>query len=230
MTTATSHRGGVGSSRPQSTGVLSSIVGAFFEVMMWLILSLLLSIIMEWIGITFWWKDQGAVHSLDLYRAEIKNLAVGLQPIFGGFVPAETASSAINQFYTKVWQDSGILGWIANGGDTVRQYGLATVNITLLFLTRVFILTMATPVFLLFGIVGLTDGLVERDVRRWSGGRESGYVFHFATKFLKPAIIWAWMIYLAAPIAINPAFVVVPFAVLFAISLRVSAATFKKYL
>ena len=35
-------------------------------------------------------------------------------------------------------------------------------------------------------MVGLVDGLVRREIRRWSGGRESAWLFVFASKSLLP--------------------------------------------
>jgi hypothetical protein len=40
----------------------------------------------------------------------------------------------------------------------------------------------------------------------------------------------AWVLYLAAPVTVHPNLVVIPLATLLAISLAVSARTFKKYL
>jgi integrating conjugative element membrane protein (TIGR03747 family) len=78
--------------------------------------------------------------------------------------------------------------------------------------------------------MGLTDGLVQRDIRRWSGGRESSFVYHWAKKVLYPALILPWILYLAIPSSIHPNLIVLPFAILFAVSVRVMASMFKKYL
>ena len=40
----------------------------------------------------------------------------------------------------------------------------------------------------------------------------------------------AWVCYLALPFSLHPVFIVLPFAILFAISISVTASTFKKYL
>ena len=36
--------------------------------------------------------------------------------------------------------------------------------------------------FVLLTWVGLVDGLVQCDLRRWGGGRESSYVYHYAKR------------------------------------------------
>lgn len=86
------------------------------------------------------------------------------------------------------------------------------------------------PVFLLFSLLALVDGLVQRDLRRWGGGRESSFVYHYAKKAALPLVVLAWITYLALPFSLHPTFVVMPFAMLFALSVAVTASTFKKYL
>ena len=103
-------------------------------------------------------------------------------------------------------------------------------QVTQVFSVRLAILTLATPIFLLFSLVALVDGLVQRDLRRWGGGRESSFVYHYAKKAALPLVVLCWVIYLAIPFSLHPTFVVLPFATLFALSLAVTASTFKKYL
>ena len=68
---------------------------------------------------------------------------------------------------------------------------------TQVFAARLAILTLATPVFGLFAAVALVDGLVRRDPRRWVGGRQSSFVYHYAKKAALPLVIIAWVRYLA---------------------------------
>jgi len=77
-----------------------------------------------------------------------------------------------------------------------------------------------------FSLVALVDGLVQRDLRRWGGGRESSFVYHYAKKEALPLVVLTWVTYLALPLT----FVILPFASLFALTVAVTASTFKKYL
>ena len=52
-------------------------------------------------------------------------------------------------------------------------------------MVRLAILTLATPVFGLFTLVALVDGLVRRDLRRW-GGEGKFFVYHYAKKAAIP--------------------------------------------
>ena len=102
--------------------------------------------------------------------------------------------------------------------------------VTKIFAVRLAVLLLAFPAFILLALVGLVDGLVQRDIRRWCGGRESSFVYHWAKKNLYPFLILPWIIYLAMPESIHPNLIVLPFAVCFSISVTIMAATFKKYI
>jgi integrating conjugative element membrane protein (TIGR03747 family) len=112
----------------------------------------------------------------------------------------------------------------------IAGFVMAAMQVTQLFSVRLAILTLAMPVFLLFSLVALVDGLVQRDLRRWGGGRESSFVYHYAKKATLPLVVITWVVYLALPFSLHPTFVVLPFAMLFALSVAVTASTFKKYL
>lgn len=230
--------------RGSSPGIVGGIVKGVFKLIGWLLLSLAFSIILEWCGLIWWWPDEGAQHSLDMYAAEIEHLSGDYSRSLMTDDPAGYAAALSDAQYTWIWEKTYaiyVIEWIASpppadasavrlGLHNLSEFAIATVNITQVFTLRVAILTLAMPVFLLFGIVGLTDGLVQRDIRKWGGGRESGYIFHWATKFIGPAFILTWLIYLSMPFPISPGYVVLPFAMLFALMLRIAGTTFKKYL
>ena len=138
-----------------------------------------------------------------------------------------------------------VLGWLGTppaageSGLRVRlhqlyqplaQYILAALQITQVFALRLAILLLATPVFLLFGVMALVDGLVRRDLRRWGGGRESSFVYHWSKRSALPLLVTAWVIYLALPFSLHPSWVILPFATLFALCIAITASSFKKYL
>ena len=112
----------------------------------------------------------------------------------------------------------------------VADFVLAGMQITQVFAVRLAILTLATPVFGLFTLVALVDGLVRRDLRRWGGGRESSFVYHYAKKAALPLIVTAWVLYLALPVSLHPSWIILPFALVFGFAVTITASTFKKYL
>ena len=55
-------------------------------------------------------------------------------------------------------------------------------------------------------------------------------MYHWPKRSALPLLVLTWVIYLALPFSLHPSFVVLPFATLFALSVAVTASTFKKYL
>ena len=98
-------------------------------------------------------------------------------------------------------------------------------------LLRLSVALFALPAFLLACMVGVVDGLVRRDLRRWQGGRESSFVYHHAKNYTKWALTGGFGLYLTWPFGgFNPAYMVLVFTVLVAATLSTTVASFKKYL
>jgi integrating conjugative element membrane protein (TIGR03747 family) len=92
------------------------------------------------------------------------------------------------------------------------------------------VLVLSIPLFVLAFIVGGTDGLVRRDLRRFGAGRESSVIYHRAKQMVVPLIIAPWVVYLAWPVSVHPSLILIPCAVALGLAVLVTAATFKKYL
>jgi integrating conjugative element membrane protein (TIGR03747 family) len=112
----------------------------------------------------------------------------------------------------------------------LSPYLQATRNISQLYAIRLTVLGLAAPLFVLLLLIGLVDGLVQRDLRRWGGGRESAYVYHYAKRSNLVFIAIGAIVYLAMPVSIHPAIILMPFATACAVSVSLTASRFKKYL
>ncbi len=110
-----------------------------------------------------------------------------------------------------------------------RAYILSSVTVTQIFVVRLVLILFSLPAFGLFAVVGAVDGLVERDLRRWGGGRESSNVYNLARKSIVPAFILACVIYISLPFSISPLIVILPFSVLLGLSVRITFDRLKKY-
>jgi len=86
------------------------------------------------------------------------------------------------------------------------------------------------PLFLMAAFVGLVDGLVRRDIRRFGAGRESGFIYHRARASLMPLAVLPWVTYLALPVSVHPLLILLPSAALLGIAVDIASASFKKYL
>lgn len=66
------------------------------------------------------------------------------------------------------------------------EYVTAVMTATQGFGMRLAVLALATPVFVLHGIIAATDSLVRRDLRRWGAGWESSFVLAFYISDARP--------------------------------------------
>ena len=99
-----------------------------------------------------------------------------------------------------------------------------------IMLIKLTILMAAIPLFLLTMTAGLVDGLNQRAIRTASLGRESSYVFHQLNRWFKRGLIALLALWLAIPVSITPALMLVPVSILLSVMVSVTASRFKKYL
>jgi integrating conjugative element membrane protein (TIGR03747 family) len=214
----------------------------------WIVLSLVFSILIEWVGMVFWWEEQGLAHSRQMLVNELQFLGADFHRSWLTEHPMQFTSDLSDRFYYFAFEWTGIVDliqWITPPPileepgvrpvlhalyRPVADFVLAGMQITQVFAVRLAILTLATPVFGLFTLVALVDGLVRRDLRRWGGGRESSFVYHYAKKAALPLIVTAWVLYLALPVSLHPSWIILPFALVFGFAVTITASTFKKYL
>ena len=214
----------------------------------WLMLSLLFSVVIECVGMVIWWSELGLDHSRQMLAQELEYLDQDFRHSVLTSDPGRFARTMAERSHYLLFELTGVLrlsAWLSRppANDetgtrpklhqvyrSIARFMMAAIQIVQVFSVRLAIMCLATPVFLLFSLIGLVDGLVQRDLRRWGGGRESSYLYHYARNSVWMFMLSAWVFYLALPISLHPVFIVLPFAILFAISISVTASTFKKYL
>ena len=229
-------------------GLISKSLTAAAKVIQWLLLSLVFSILVEWAGMVLWWPDEGLDHSRTMLTTEISYLDTDFRRSIVTSDPARFAKRIADNTYHYLFEvtrfvdfirwvspppaknEQGVRPMLHRIYHPVAEFVIAMMQVTQVFSVRLAILTLAMPIFLLFSLVALVDGLVQRDLRRWGGGRESSFVYHYAKKAAVPLVVLTWVTYLALPFSLHPTFVVLPFATLFALTVAVTASTFKKYL
>ena len=122
------------------------------------------------------------------------------------------------------------LFWTETVTSMIRCALLSAGNVTLTFLLRLAILLQALPLFALTIIIGLIDGLVRRDLRRFGAGHESGFVYHHARRMISSCLIATGLVWLTVPVFLEPGVVLVLGAMITGIGISVAVGTFKKYL
>jgi len=215
-----------------------------------LLASLLVSLLIEYAGMTFIWAGEGAEHSRQVMLTESGYLSEGFTRSLILSQPVTVISAWIQQAYQWIFVDTGFISWVNTArsvhsqGGTVEtlsragswlaralwEYFQATVYVTIIFAIRVAILVLSVPLFIMVSVIGIVDGLVRRDLRRYGAGYESSFVYHHAKRYVKPAMYGPCMLYLAWPTAVWPNLLLLPSAIMLGFVLTVVTGAFKKYL
>lgn len=233
-------------------GLIAGIITLPFRLFGVLCGSLLLCIVIECAGMHLFWPDEGWRHAQGMLNYELAQLSGHFTRSALVQEPGRTANWLVEQAYQWIFVKSGLLEWMRNAADQagapsqssvrdfryyisqayvwIESYLVAAAFTTLVFLVRLLVLVLTLPLFLLAAFVGLVDGLVHRDIRRFGAGRESGFVYHRAKASLMPLAVLPWVTYLAIPVSVSPLLILLPAAVLLGMATNVAAGSFKKYL
>ena len=223
------------------------LIGKIIGFVVLLIIAWIFSVVFEWLGMAFVWEEEGALHSERMLSTELNYLNEDFRRSVFGYTPLEFATTTATHvdywlFEATFFRD--ILAWalitppdagnfrlsLAQTVDLLQSYIAAGITITQLFGVRLAIAVLCMPAFLLVGIAALIDGLVRRDIRRFSGANESSFIYHNVKPWVKPAFIGAWFIYLGIPVAMHPNLIFIPASLLFGLSIYITSAMFKKFL
>ena len=192
----------------------------------------MLAIALEWLGDAFFWRNTCASHSEQVLQATwqwwrdsagapvwlVEDLALASNKLQQGIVALIVSLNG----------QSGLF-WTKTVATVIRCALLSSENITLTFLLRLAILSQALPLFALITTVGLIDGLVRRDLRRFGAGHESGVVYHHARGMISSSLMATGLVWLAVPVFLVPEYVLVLGTVGIAIAISVATGAFKKY-
>ena len=217
-----------------------------------LIASLMLSILIECVGMHLFWKDQGWRHAQSMLQYELGHLSNHFTRSAIVQEPGRTAHDLVDTGYEWVFVRTGLLERMSQTAERARapshgqarnfryyisqvyvwteSYLIAAAFTSLTFLVRLLVLVLTLPLIFTAAFVGLIDGLVRRDVRRFGAGRESGFIYHRAKASLMPLAVLPWVTYLALPISVHPLLILLPSAALLGLAVSLTAGSFKKYL
>ncbi|EAA8406686.1 DUF4400 domain-containing protein [Salmonella enterica] len=193
----------------------------------------MLAIALEWLGDAFFWRNGCASHSEQVLQATWQWwqssagapvwLVEDLTLVSGKLQQGSAALIA------SLNGQSGLF-WTDTVTTVIRCALLSAGNVTLTFLLRLAILLQALPLFALIIVVGLLDGLVRRDLRRFGASHESGFVYHHAKRMIGSSLAATGLVWLTVPIFFEPEFVLAPGAVVIGFMSSLAFSAFKKYL
>lgn len=223
-------------------GKLLSLPGALLGL---LLVSLLCSLLMEYAGMLWFWPEQGWRHSQAMLHAELGWLGEQFPRSLLLQDPDASVRVILDWLQAALFERSGLLDYASQARANhhernltglltqlyllAEDFLLASLFVTLTFVVRLIILTLALPLFALAALTGLVDGLVRRDLRKFGAGRESSFIYHRAKRLILPAISAPWLLYLALPVSLHPLWVLLPSTVLLGVAVAITAGTFKKY-
>lgn len=217
--------------RSSATG---SAFGLIVNTLFLLVFSLVVSVIVEWLGLYFNWWEFGPEHSIGMLHRELGYASDTVRSAFvdGG---GESWTAFALQYY--IFSIQFVFYWASEVGSylgadsqSLVAYTDSAVNIGLVFALRVLLIVASLPLFIMVFIWAFVDGLVERDLRRFGAGRESSTIFEAARKSVFPLLVIPYLIYLSFPTSINPMFIIAPSAILQAFLYRMLFSKYKKYL
>lgn len=236
------------STRPP--GLIVSFITLPFRLFGALCGSLLLSVLIEWLGMHFIWPAASWHHAQGMLRYELNQISIQFTESLVLSHPADTARHLVTIVRAKLFGNH-LTAWRAQARthplsslphvevirhafsfvfESLKPYALAASYTALTFLARLLVIVLTVPLYVLAALVGFVDGLVRRDLRRFSSGHESGFVYHRARSVILPATVLPWVVYLALPVSVSPLLILLPGAMLLALVINITAAHFKKYL
>lgn len=202
-------------------------------------LSWFASIVIEWIGMTFFWSAEGSARSARTLQQDLAWLrSHRTAPLFGTAAwpaHADLVDRMAGGMYYWAVQWTGIeaaIEWLLRRsfpGSGPGEYLRGALNATRIFCVRLAITVTAIPLFALAAYWGAVEGSVRRDLRRFGGDIEHGIVYHWAKHLAGAVICFPAILYLAWPGSVNPAIVFVPFALFLGINVLIVVSNFTKY-
>ncbi|ELN8035919.1 TIGR03747 family integrating conjugative element membrane protein, partial [Salmonella enterica] len=193
----------------------------------------MLAIALGWLSDAFFWQNICANHSEQVLQATWQwwrgSAGAPVWLIDTLAIVSDKLQQGIAALIDSLNGQSGLF-WTEMVTTVIRCALLSAGNVTLIFLLRLAILLQALPLFALIIVVGLIDGLVRRDLRRFGAGHESGFVYHHARRMISSCLIATGLVWLVVPIFLVPEYVLVPSAVITALAVSLVLGAFKKYI
>ncbi|MFB5040696.1 DUF4400 domain-containing protein [Enterobacter hormaechei subsp. xiangfangensis] len=178
--------------------------------------ALALRVVLELAGLYFWWSQEGSRHVFQVMKQERAELVIALQPhplrneIVMLLENGATRILMVNKLLRKPF--------------TALAYTLVS------FMQRLIWLAAMLPLLCLCVLIGLTEGLVRRDLRRFGSGLESVFLHRYIIRTGSSVSTTLWVCYLTQPLFVSAMLFLLPAALWFGITVWMAAGSFKRWL
>ncbi|HBQ8098989.1 TPA: DUF4400 domain-containing protein [Klebsiella pneumoniae] len=202
-------------SRPPQgpVGWLLSLAGRFIGLV---IGALVLRVVLELAGLYFWWPQEGSRHVFQVMKREQAELVIALQPHPLG----NEILALLDKGATRVFTANRLL----QKPFTALTYTLVS------FMQRLIWLAAMLPLLCLCAVTGLTEGLVQRDLRRFGSGLESVFLHRYVIRSGSSVATTLWVVYLTQPLFLPTMLILLTINLWFGITVWMVAGSFKRWL
>lgn len=178
--------------------------------------ALVLRVVLELAGLYFWWPQEGSRHVFQVMRRERVELVIALQSHPSG----DEILVLLEKGATHVLMANRLL----------QKPFTALVYMLVSFMQRLVWLVAMLPLLCLCAVTGLTEGLVQRDLRRFGSGLESVFLHRYVIRSGSSVATTLWVFYLAQPLFVPAMLVLLPAALWLGITVWMAAGSFKRWL
>ena len=202
-------------------------LGWFFSTISYVSIALVISIIVEWIGISFFWPTDHA--SLTL-AAELDYLGNNFSTSVADVSPAQLAVNVATWTKSLLTENDFVLWFsvfsISEHNNSAMRFAATFVNVVAIYMesavfvamvvsVRLTVVLLSSLVIILVTFVSALDGLIERELRHVGGDIEHSKIVHQAMYWAPKLAFFAPIAYLAWPWVANPVFFFVPAMLLY---------------
>ncbi|HBC8671377.1 DUF4400 domain-containing protein [Enterobacter hormaechei subsp. xiangfangensis] len=200
---------------PPPQGPIGWLLSLAGRIIVLVIGALVLRVVLELAGLYFWWPQEGSRHVFQVMKREQSELVIALQPHpFGNDVVMLLEKGATHVF---------LVNRLLQKPFTGLTYTLVS------FMQRLIWLAAMFPLICLCVVIGLTEGLVQRDLRRFGSGLESVFLHIYIIKYGSSVTNILWIFYLVKPYYLPALLLLLPAALWMSISLQMAIGSFKRY-
>lgn len=178
--------------------------------------ALVLRIVLELAGLYFWWPQEGSRHVFQVMRQEHTELVLALQ--------SHPLGNEILVLLEKEATHVLIVNRLLQKPFTALAYTLVS------FMQRLIWLATMSPLLCLCAVIGLTEGLLQRDLRRFGSGLESVFLHRYVIRSGSSVTTTLWGFYLAQPLFLPAMLILLPAGLWFGITVWMAVKSFKRWL